>query len=52
MVNWIKTIKRGVIFLVELVIAGVVAKYSGNNYWFAIAPVLEMVRNAKKHWQD
>ncbi len=47
-----KTFWKGVTILVEVGIAGLVVYFTDNNYYMALVPVLEMIRNAWKHYRD
>lgn len=44
-----KTCWKGAGVLVEIVLAGIIVYLTDNNYYIALVPVLEMIRNWYKH---
>ncbi len=47
-----KTFYKGLWVLGEVAIAGLVVYLTDNNYYIALVPVLEMLKNYIKHRKD
>jgi len=50
--NWKITAKKGLILFAEIIILGAIAFVTEDPEYICLLPVLEMLRNAIKHWND